>query len=77
MLTSHRYKPSIKIRLITEELGFESDEETVRLLIQHVNTTMLAEKDDGVYLTANSSVGQVFEDARSGAFRVVDIKGQL
>ena len=66
----------MKIRLITEELGFESDEESARFILEHVSEELLRERDDGVrFLTGKA--GQVFESATAVAFKRVDIKGQI
>jgi hypothetical protein len=72
----HRYKPDVKLRVITEELAFESDEETARFMLDHNAGSLLLEKDDSVRLVT-SKVGSLFEDARQAAFRQVDIKGQI
>lgn len=71
-----RYKPDVKLRFITEELGFESDEESARFLCDHGAQTFLEEREDGVRLLAGK-VGNTFEAAKSAAFRKVDIKGQI
>ena len=73
----HRYKPDVKIRFITEELGFESDEESARFILEHASEDFLEERDDGVRLLAGK-VGQIFENAKARAFqRVGPPKGQF
>lgn len=71
-----RYKPDVKLRFITEELGFESDEESARFLCDHGAQGFLEEREDGVRLLTGK-VGNTFETAKSAAFRKVDIKGQI
>ena len=71
-----RYKPDVKIRFITEELGFESDEESARFILEYGSEDLLQERDDGVRLLTGKS-GLTFDVARAGAFRSVDIKGQI
>lgn len=72
----HRYKPDAKLRFITEELGFESDDESARFICEHGGQAYLGEKDDGVRLLTGKASG-LFEPAKSDAFRRVDIKGQI
>jgi len=72
----HRYKPDVKLRFITEELGFESDDESARFICEHGGQAYLGERDDGVRLVTGKASG-LFEPARSDAFRRVDIKGQI
>ncbi|KAL2361072.1 hypothetical protein RJZ56_006066 [Blastomyces dermatitidis] len=70
------YKPEVKIRFITEELGFESDEQAARFILDHAPEDLLQEKPDGVKLLTGKA-GQVFELAKAEAHKVVDIKGQI
>ncbi|EDN04349.1 conserved hypothetical protein [Histoplasma mississippiense (nom. inval.)] len=70
------YKPEVKIRFITEELGFESDEQAARFILDHAPEDLLQEKLDGVKLLTGKA-GQVFEVAKAEAHKVVDIKGQI
>ena len=72
----HRYKPDVKLRFITEELGFESDEESARFLCQHGGQSLLEEREGEVRLITGKA-SQVFEAAKDEAFRKVDIKGQI
>lgn len=67
-----RYKPDVKLRFITEELGFESDEECARFLCEHGGQSFLEERDDGVRLLTGK-VGNTFEGVKDAAFRKVDI----
>lgn len=70
------YKPDVKIRFITEELGFESDEQSARFILDHASEDLLEEKDGFVKLLT-SKAGRVFEQAKAEAYRVVDLKGQI
>lgn len=70
------YKPEVKIRLVTEELAFESDAECAQFILDHAFADLLQERDDEVmFLTGKA--GQAFEIAKQGAFKVIDIKGQI
>ncbi len=72
----NRYKPDLRLRFITEELGFESDGDAAQFICDYNGQHLLEEKDDGLrFLT--SKAGQIFEAAKGEAFRKVDIKGQL
>ncbi|KAI9817939.1 MAG: Leukocyte receptor cluster (LRC) member 8 [Thelocarpon impressellum] len=70
------YKPDIKLRFVTEELGFESDGECVRFLCDSGAEGLLDEREDGVRLLSGKA-GAIFDAARAAAFRRVDIKGQI
>ncbi|KAH8690884.1 SAC3/GANP domain protein [Talaromyces proteolyticus] len=70
------YKPDVKIRFITEELGFESDEQSARFVLEHASGELLEERDGHVRLLTGKA-GRIFEDARAQAYRLVDIKGQI
>ncbi|WEW59355.1 hypothetical protein PRK78_004825 [Emydomyces testavorans] len=70
------YKPDINIRFITEELGFESDEQAARFILDHVPDELLLEKADGVRLVT-AKAQPFFEAAKAEAHRIVDIKGQI
>lgn len=76
LIITIRYKPEVKIRFITEELGFESDEQAARFILDHAPENLLQEKPDGVKLLTGKA-GQVFEVAKAEAHKVVDIKGQI
>jgi hypothetical protein len=75
-LIKHSYKPDIKLRFITEELGFESDEESARFLCEHGGQALLEEREDGVCLLTGKA-GNIFEGHKEAAFKKVDIKGQI
>ncbi|KAJ5326491.1 hypothetical protein N7541_010668 [Penicillium brevicompactum] len=70
------YKPDVTIRFITEELGFESDEQTARFVLDNSSAELLEEKNGAVRLLTGKA-GSLFEQAKSAAHRVVDIKGQI
>jgi len=69
------YKPDVRIRFITEELGFESDEESARFILEYASEDILQERDDGVRLLTGKA-GHIFDNAKAGAFKRVDIKSQ-
>ena len=69
----------MKLRFITEELAFENDGEAAQFVIDHAGDTatdLLPEREGQIRLLT-SKVGQVFDHARTAAFRSVDIKGQI
>ncbi|KAM3527445.1 hypothetical protein NHJ13051_002983 [Beauveria bassiana] len=70
------YKPDVKLRFITEELGFESDADAAQFIIDHQGQELLEDRSDNiVFLTGKA--GNLFEGTRALAFRSVDIKGQI
>ncbi|KAH6995601.1 SAC3/GANP/Nin1/mts3/eIF-3 p25 family-domain-containing protein [Ilyonectria sp. MPI-CAGE-AT-0026] len=70
------YKPDVKLRFITEELGFESDADAAQFIIDHQGQHLLEDRTEYItFLTGKA--GLLFENARSAAFRKVDIKGQI
>ncbi|KAL4803957.1 SAC3/GANP/Nin1/mts3/eIF-3 p25 family-domain-containing protein [Aspergillus unguis] len=71
------YKPDVKIRFITEELGFESDEQSARFILDHSSEDLFLEKDGAVRLVTGGKAAQLFEAAKADAHRVIDIKGQI
>ena len=71
-----RYKPDVKIRFVTEELGFESDEQSAHFILDHSSEGLLHEKEGSVRLLTGKA-GHVFQMAKAEAHRVVDIKGQI
>ncbi|CAG7931833.1 unnamed protein product [Penicillium olsonii] len=70
------YKPDVNIRFITEELGFESDEQSARFIIDNSSAELLEEKNGAVRLLTGKA-GSLFDQAKAAAHRVVDIKGQI
>ncbi|OCK86037.1 hypothetical protein K432DRAFT_388149 [Lepidopterella palustris CBS 459.81] len=75
------YKPDVKIRFLTEELGFESDPECIEFLTVHHAGDFLEQKSepDGklTLRMLTSKAGPLFDTLRSAAFSKVDIKGQI
>lgn len=71
-----RYKPDVNIRFITEELGFESDEQTARFVLDNSSEELLEERNGAVRLLTGKA-GSLFDQAKAAAHRVVDIKGQI
>jgi len=70
------YKPDVKLRFITEELGFESDGDAAQFICDHNGQTFLEEKPDGLRFLTGKVAG-LFESYRATAFGKVDIKGQI
>ncbi|KAF4973761.1 hypothetical protein FZEAL_9240 [Fusarium zealandicum] len=70
------YKPDVKLRFITEELGFESDADAAQFIIDQQGQHLLEDRTEYIaFLTGKA--GSLFEGARTTAFRKVDIKGQI
>ncbi|KAF6804416.1 ganp nin1 mts3 eif-3 p25 family protein [Colletotrichum sojae] len=70
------YKPDVKLRFITEELGFESDVDAAQFVVDYNGQHLLEERQEYIALLTGKA-GPLFESARSEAFRKVDIKGQI
>ncbi|RMD41699.1 hypothetical protein DV735_g3448, partial [Chaetothyriales sp. CBS 134920] len=64
------YKPDVKLRFVTEELGFENDEEAAQFILDHAGegSAQLLQEKDGTVCLLTGKVGQVFEAARAAAF---------
>jgi len=71
-----RYKPDVKLRFFSEELGFESDDESARFIVNNGGQDFLEERDGDVRLLTGKAL-RIFETARQNAFKRVDIKGQI
>ncbi|KAH7319864.1 SAC3/GANP/Nin1/mts3/eIF-3 p25 family-domain-containing protein [Stachybotrys elegans] len=70
------YKPDVKLRFITEELGFESDADAAQFIIDYQGQHLLEDRTEYIaFLTGKA--GSLFEGARASAFQKVDIKGQI
>ncbi|KAI1502405.1 SAC3/GANP domain protein [Biscogniauxia marginata] len=69
------FKPELKLRYITEELAFESDAEAAQFIIDYDQNLLEEREDCIVFLTGKA--GRRFEEAKSEAFRRVDLKGQI
>lgn len=70
------YKPSVPLRFITEELGFESDQDAAEFIIQQKGEDLLEQKDDSISFLTGKGLA-IFETARKSAFSKVDLKGQI
>lgn len=79
MLTLLSYKPHVSLRFITEELGFEGDNEAYNFIIEHSPDLLEERNVDGedVFIFLTSKAGGIFETAKNEAFRKVDLKGQI
>jgi hypothetical protein len=71
-----RYKPDVKLRFVTEELGFESDADAAQFIIDQNGQHLLEERSENIAFLSGKA-GQLFESSRAAAFRRVDIKGQI
>ena len=74
---SNSYRPKIKLRFVTEELGFESDEQAARFVCDYEGNDLLQTQDEEVFLETSLKSATLFEKARKEAFSKVDIKGQI
>ncbi len=66
----------VRLRFLSEELGFESDHESLQFLVDHQAQHLLEAREDG-YRLLTRQAGTLFDDAKRQAFSRVDIKGQL
>jgi SAC3 family protein LENG8/THP3 len=67
----------VKLRFITEELGFESDADAAQFICDYEGgRELLDERDDGIVLLTGKAAG-LFEQAKGAAFQKIDIKGQI
>lgn len=76
------YRVYVDLRFLTEELGFESDNECAQFLTTHGAGDLLEEKKDSngrpVGVRFNCPPARaIFSQAKETAFRKVDIKGQI
>lgn len=73
------YKPDVRLRFVTEELGFESDEEACQFIIDHApdESSNLLEERDGDVRFLTGKAGSIFHLAKTSAFGQIDIKGQI
>lgn len=67
----------MKLRFVTEELGFESDDESARFICDHGGQAFLQEDSNGHVKLLTGKALRFFEAAKSAAFKTVDIKGQI
>lgn len=72
----NRYKPDVKLRFITEELGFESDADAAQFIIDYKGQHLLEDRADTIAFMTGKA-GGLFEGPRDAAFGKVDIKGQI
>ena len=77
LLTVVRYKPEVKLRFVTEELAFESDEQCAAFILDYASKELFSDRDDGGVRLLTGKVGAAFEAAKAAAFKQVDIKGQI
>ena len=72
-----RYKPDVRLRFLTEELGFESDDESARFICDYGGQAYLEQREDGEVKFLTGKALRFFETAKQQAFKKVDIKGQI
>lgn len=75
----NRYKPTVPLRFIAEELGFEGDNEAYNFIVD-INPDLIQEKSvngEDVLVFLTGMAGATFETAKTEAFRKVDLKGQI
>ena len=66
----------MKLRFVTEELGFESDADAAQFICDYNGEHLLEEREDGLrFLSGKAAL--IFEIAKKEAFKKVDIKGQI
>ncbi|KAL8940556.1 MAG: hypothetical protein Q9216_002743 [Gyalolechia sp. 2 TL-2023] len=70
------YKPHVKLRFITEELGFESDDESARFICDHGAQQYLEERDAGVFLLTGKALNS-FDPALTAASARPDSKAYV
>ncbi|CAK7564870.1 MAG: hypothetical protein SEPTF4163_002773 [Sporothrix epigloea] len=62
------YKPDVRLRYVTEELGFESDIDAAQFIIDHKAQELLEERDDHIAFLSSKGF-QKFDEIREAAFR--------
>lgn len=76
IMSDYRFKPDVKLRFITEELGFMSDEDAGQFIVNHNAQHLLEERGNDLYFLTGKGVGY-FDAVKAAAFGRVDIKGQI
>lgn len=74
---TRRYRQDVKLRFVTEELGFESDDESARFICEYDGQAFLHENEDGDVRLLTGKAQRHFEGSKQTAFQRVDIKGQI
>lgn len=72
----NRYNPSVRLRYVTEELAFETDEEAAKFILEYAERDVLDDSQPD-YVKLLTKKTRVFEEAKAAAFSRVDIKGQI
>jgi hypothetical protein len=68
----------VRLRFVTEELGFESDQHAAQFIVDSGGQDVLEDRNgDIMFLTAKADKLRLFETLRAAAFRRIDIKGQI
>src|SRR4051794_28769447 len=80
-LKSCRYMAGVALRFLTDELGFDSDEDCTDFLTshgaQHLIETKINDKNERQTRVKVKEGAGLFESLRTAAFSKVDIKGQI
>ncbi|ERT02510.1 hypothetical protein HMPREF1624_00809 [Sporothrix schenckii ATCC 58251] len=69
------YKPDVRLRFITEELGFESDVDAAQFIIDHKAQELLEEREDHIAFLSAKGL-QKFDEARQAAFRRIKTRNE-
>jgi len=70
----------VALRFLTDELGFENDDDCRQFLQDHGAQSLVEEKatENGAQLRVRVKEGaSLFENLRTAAFSKVDLKGQI
>jgi len=70
------YKPFVSGQFLTEELGFESYQQTLDFL-KESGAEQVGALDESGFRLETSKAAALFERAKASAFHKVDIKGQI
>lgn len=66
----------MRLRFVTEELAFETDEEAAKFILDYADKDVLDDSQPE-YVKLLTKKTRVFEEAKAAAFSRVDIKGQI
>ncbi|CAK7199682.1 hypothetical protein SEUCBS139899_002365 [Sporothrix eucalyptigena] len=69
------YKPDVRLRFITEELGFESDVDAAQFIIDNKAQELLEERSDHIAFLSAKGL-QKFDEAREAAFRRIKARNE-
>lgn len=76
LLTVNRFKTTVDLRFITEELAFDGDRDAAQFIVDYQGQHLIEDRGGKlVFLTGKA--GNIFEGPRIAAFGKVDLKGQI